>query len=191
MTATPNTGNDLWDANCVCAGQLIDCLGVPGGSALPGTACDDGNANTGNDLWDANCVCAGQLIDCLGPRTRWSEPPATMATRHRQRHLGCQLRLRRSGHWTASACRERAAGHRLQRPHANTGNDLGRQLRVRGPAHRLPGRAGRQRPAGTACNDNNANTGQRHLGCQLRLRGSAHSTASASRAAAPCRHRLQ
>ncbi|MBK9701709.1 MAG: hypothetical protein IPO79_16930, partial [Flavobacteriales bacterium] len=50
----------------MCAGQLIDCLGVPGGSALPGTACNDNNANTGNDTWDANCVCAGQLIDCLG-----------------------------------------------------------------------------------------------------------------------------
>ncbi|MBK6342203.1 MAG: hypothetical protein IPF41_06350 [Flavobacteriales bacterium] len=46
--------------------QLIDCLGVPGGSALVGTACDDGNALTGNDVYDANCICAGQLIDCLG-----------------------------------------------------------------------------------------------------------------------------
>ncbi|NUQ15985.1 MAG: hypothetical protein HUU33_11760, partial [Flavobacteriales bacterium] len=43
-----------------------DCLGVIGGPALPGTACDDGNANTGNDTWDANCDCVGQVIDCLG-----------------------------------------------------------------------------------------------------------------------------
>ncbi|MCB0791366.1 MAG: hypothetical protein KDB97_06335, partial [Flavobacteriales bacterium] len=43
-----------------------DCEGVPGGSALPGTSCDDGNANTGNDTWDANCNCSGQLIDCAG-----------------------------------------------------------------------------------------------------------------------------
>ncbi|MBK6342205.1 MAG: HYR domain-containing protein [Flavobacteriales bacterium] len=62
----PNTGNDIYDANCNCAGQLIDCLGVPGGTALVGTACDDGNALTGNDIYDANCICAGQLIDCLG-----------------------------------------------------------------------------------------------------------------------------
>ena len=60
------TGNDVYDANCVCAGQLIDCLGVPGGTAVIGSACDDGNANTGNDVYGANCVCAGQLIDCLG-----------------------------------------------------------------------------------------------------------------------------
>ncbi|MFZ1686104.1 MAG: T9SS type A sorting domain-containing protein, partial [Flavobacteriales bacterium] len=58
--------NDVYDANCVCVGQLIDCLGVPGGTAVIGSACDDGNANTGNDVYGANCVCAGQLIDCLG-----------------------------------------------------------------------------------------------------------------------------
>ncbi len=56
----------VYDANCVCAGQLIDCEGVPGGTATIGTACDDGNAATGNDVYDANCVCAGQLIDCEG-----------------------------------------------------------------------------------------------------------------------------
>jgi hypothetical protein len=41
-------------------------LGVPGGSATIGSACNDGNANTGNDVYGADCVCAGQLIDCLG-----------------------------------------------------------------------------------------------------------------------------
>ena len=24
----PNTGNDTWDANCNCVGQLIDCEGT-------------------------------------------------------------------------------------------------------------------------------------------------------------------
>jgi len=43
-----------------------DCNGVVGGTALPGTACDDGNANTGNDTWNANCQCVGQVIDCTG-----------------------------------------------------------------------------------------------------------------------------
>ncbi|MCB9199931.1 MAG: hypothetical protein H6596_05545 [Flavobacteriales bacterium] len=57
---------DAWDANCNCVGQLVDCQGTPGGSALPGTACNDGNSNTGNDTWDANCNCVGQLIDCEG-----------------------------------------------------------------------------------------------------------------------------
>ncbi|HRD54729.1 MAG TPA: hypothetical protein PKY96_18995, partial [Flavobacteriales bacterium] len=37
-----------------------DCAGVFGGSALPGTACNDGNPNTVLDVYDANCVCAGQ-----------------------------------------------------------------------------------------------------------------------------------
>ncbi|MEO8067370.1 MAG: T9SS type A sorting domain-containing protein, partial [Flavobacteriales bacterium] len=60
------TGNDVYGANCVCAGQPIDCLGVPGGTAVIGSTCNDGNANTGNDVYDANCVCAGQPIDCLG-----------------------------------------------------------------------------------------------------------------------------
>lgn len=44
--------------------QQVDCLGVPGGPALPGTACDDGNADTQNDVYDANCTCLGE--DCLG-----------------------------------------------------------------------------------------------------------------------------
>ncbi|HRH69320.1 MAG TPA: T9SS type A sorting domain-containing protein, partial [Flavobacteriales bacterium] len=38
----------------------------PGGTALPGTACNDNNPLTGNDTWSASCVCAGQLIDCEG-----------------------------------------------------------------------------------------------------------------------------
>lgn len=50
---------------CFNSGALqADCLGVPGGSALPGTACDDGNADTQNDVYDATCACVGE--DCLG-----------------------------------------------------------------------------------------------------------------------------
>ncbi|HEY0977221.1 MAG TPA: hypothetical protein VGE21_07100, partial [Flavobacteriales bacterium] len=45
--------------------QPEDCLGVEGGTALPGTPCDDGLATTGNDTWTAECECEGQLIDCL------------------------------------------------------------------------------------------------------------------------------
>lgn len=44
----------------------IDCNGVQGGSALPGTACDDGDPLTGNDAWTADCDCIGALIDCAG-----------------------------------------------------------------------------------------------------------------------------
>ncbi|MBK7270067.1 MAG: T9SS type A sorting domain-containing protein [Flavobacteriales bacterium] len=43
-----------------------DCAGVNNGPALPGTACNDGNANTGNDTWNANCTCVGQPLDCAG-----------------------------------------------------------------------------------------------------------------------------
>ncbi|HMQ77156.1 MAG TPA: thrombospondin type 3 repeat-containing protein, partial [Flavobacteriales bacterium] len=65
-----NTTNDVWGANCVCAGTpvTLDCLGVPNGTALPGTPCDDGNAMTSNDAWDADCNCFGFLVlmDCAG-----------------------------------------------------------------------------------------------------------------------------
>ncbi len=43
-----------------------DCNGVAGGSALPGTSCDDGSACTINDLWSAACVCAGTFQDTDG-----------------------------------------------------------------------------------------------------------------------------
>ena len=36
-----------------------DCLGVIGGPALPGTACNDNNVCTTNDVWSQACVCAG------------------------------------------------------------------------------------------------------------------------------------
>ncbi len=42
----------------------VDCNGTVGGTALPGTPCDDGNDDTTNDVYLANCECAGE--DCLG-----------------------------------------------------------------------------------------------------------------------------
>jgi hypothetical protein len=44
--------------------QVVDCLGVPDGQALPGTPCDDGNEDTINDGYSASCVCQGE--DCEG-----------------------------------------------------------------------------------------------------------------------------
>ncbi|MFN3876450.1 MAG: hypothetical protein ACK4L7_11125, partial [Flavobacteriales bacterium] len=41
-----------------CAGQ-VDCAGVSGGGALPGTPCNDNNPCTINDTWSAGCQCAG------------------------------------------------------------------------------------------------------------------------------------
>lgn len=40
-----------------------DCLGVLGGTTLPGTACDDENPLTLFSVWNANCVCVA--ADCL------------------------------------------------------------------------------------------------------------------------------
>jgi subtilisin-like proprotein convertase family protein len=40
--------------------QAADCNGVYGGSAIPGSTCDDGNPNTVLDTYGvSNCVCAG------------------------------------------------------------------------------------------------------------------------------------
>lgn len=47
-------------------GACPDCLGVPGGTALPGTACVDGNPNTSNDVFGSNCICAGTPLCNLG-----------------------------------------------------------------------------------------------------------------------------
>ena len=68
------TTNDVYDANCDCAGTPVgdsDGDGVcdaedqcPGlNDALIGTACDDLNACTINDIYDANCGCAGTFAD--------------------------------------------------------------------------------------------------------------------------------
>ena len=46
---------------CVFGDQngLLDCENVPGGTALPGTPCDDGDPLTLNDTWSPSCVCSG------------------------------------------------------------------------------------------------------------------------------------
>lgn len=50
---------------CYSSAQtVIDCEGQSGGNALPGTACDDGNADTTNDTYASTCDCLGE--DCLG-----------------------------------------------------------------------------------------------------------------------------
>lgn len=46
------------------ANSTVDCLGVPNGTALPGTSCDDGDSDTSNDVYSPGCVCWGQ--DCAG-----------------------------------------------------------------------------------------------------------------------------
>lgn len=44
-----------------------DCLGVPGGPAVPGTPCSDNNPNTLWDEWTPNCDCVGSLIGIEEP----------------------------------------------------------------------------------------------------------------------------
>ncbi len=41
------------------ASASFDCAGIAGGSALPGTSCDDGDPDTENDAWTAQCQCSG------------------------------------------------------------------------------------------------------------------------------------
>lgn len=54
-------------ASTVEAGNCAtDCLGVPGGTALPGTSCDDQDPNTSSDTWGTDCICTG-TSDCVPP----------------------------------------------------------------------------------------------------------------------------
>jgi hypothetical protein len=72
------TGGDVIDANCQCAGLLLDCLNVPGGTTTIGTSCDDADANTSNDMYTANCICAGTLAnDCEGVAGGTAQPGTT------------------------------------------------------------------------------------------------------------------
>ena len=69
------TGSDVWDGACQCAGQPIDCEGLPGGTNTIGSPCDDGNAETTSDSYNANCICAGTLAnDCEGVAGGTAQP---------------------------------------------------------------------------------------------------------------------
>lgn len=63
----PNTINDVITEDCICEGTslMVDCLGIPGGSALPGTECtvtDGGVQYTG--IWTMDCECDIEPDDC-------------------------------------------------------------------------------------------------------------------------------
>ena len=73
-----DTAYTVIDLNC---GGMVDCLGVPGGNALPGTPCNDGDPMTINDTWDANCTCAGvQQPNCQADFTVQQTAPWQIAT---------------------------------------------------------------------------------------------------------------
>ncbi len=57
-TSSTNTGSVVLPVD--------DCLGVSGGTNLPGSSCDDGDPTTGNDTYGADCICLGLALDCEG-----------------------------------------------------------------------------------------------------------------------------
>jgi hypothetical protein len=50
-------------ALAVAQGALVeDCLGILGGTAIPGTSCDDGNALTTDEIFNSSCVCYSPTV---------------------------------------------------------------------------------------------------------------------------------
>ncbi len=83
------TDNDLWDADCNCAGTVTDADGDgvcaaddcdDGDATLPatiGSTCDDGDATTENDVIGADgCTCAG--VDPAGCNITVATSPGTI-----------------------------------------------------------------------------------------------------------------
>ncbi len=68
LAVQPDSGSYSFSISNIGCGPL-DCMQVPGGSALPGTACDDSNPETENDTWTNECLCSGDPVintDCNG-----------------------------------------------------------------------------------------------------------------------------
>ncbi|MBK7751866.1 MAG: T9SS type A sorting domain-containing protein [Flavobacteriales bacterium] len=141
-----------------------DCLGVPGGSALPGTACDDGLATTGNDTWSANCVCEGQLIDCLGvpggaalPGTACDDGLATTGNDVYGANCVCAGQLIDCLGVPGGTA---TIGSSCDDGNANTGNDVyGANCVCAGQLIDCLGVPGGTATIGSSCDDGNANTG--------------------------------
>jgi hypothetical protein len=50
-------------ALAIAQGTLVeDCLGMLGGTAIPGAPCDDGNALTTDEIFNNNCVCYSPTV---------------------------------------------------------------------------------------------------------------------------------
>ncbi|MFZ6052529.1 putative metal-binding motif-containing protein, partial [Halocola ammonii] len=71
----PETGNDMFDENCNCSGEVILGCVIPiacnynpeatvddGSCLFPGDSCDDGDPTTANDTLEDNCDCNGEVI---------------------------------------------------------------------------------------------------------------------------------
>ena len=185
-----NTINDVWSANCTCAGTPSTSIAWAWRTdpPLPGTACNDGNANTINDVWSANCTCAGTPInfDCAG-RERTDRhcraPRATTATPHTGNdtwNANCQCvgqidRLPRRGRWhrhcpapratTTTRTRSTMCGARTAPALARLSPSIASVWRRNVPC-----------PEPT-CDDDNATHRQRHVERQLPVRRTARSIA--------------
>ena len=153
---------------------------VPGSSALPGTACNDGNANTATTPGTPTGNCdgsAGRLSGYPGG----SALPGTRndGNEHGQRHLGRELQLRRSADRPSGAPGGSAPGTACNDGNANTGNDtVGRQLQLWVSWSTVRVLGGSALP-GTACNDGNANTGNDTWDASRNCVGQYRSTARA------------
>ena len=72
--ANSMTDFDVYDSDCVCAGQLLGCTNAAacnfelmamidnGSCSFPGEPCDDGLTETVNDVLGSDCVCFGELV---------------------------------------------------------------------------------------------------------------------------------
>jgi len=77
---------------------LVDCMGVSGGPALPGTTCDDGDPDTFEDIYDLACVCAGSPVGVeeftAGGLRWWTDAGATTLHVDLEHLVRAQYRLR-------------------------------------------------------------------------------------------------
>ena len=89
-----NTFEDVYTAECVCAGLTLGCTlnnacnfdasaGIDDGSCmLPGDNCDDGDPFTNNDVYGLDCVCAGEppvsIEGCTAPEACNYNPDANV-----------------------------------------------------------------------------------------------------------------
>ncbi len=167
LDGCPNDPNKVAPGICGCGiaeGSCQDCLGVPFGSAVIGSSCNDGNASTGNDIYQLDCSCAGQLIDCLGVAggtaligTPCNDGNASTGNDVYLANCACAGQL--------IDCLGVAGGSALvgtpcNDGNASTGNDIFQlDCSCAGQLIDCLGVAGGSALVGTPCNDGNASTG--------------------------------
>ncbi|MBK8498110.1 MAG: fibronectin type III domain-containing protein [Flavobacteriales bacterium] len=126
---------------------ITDCLGVIGGTAVPGTACNDGNACTTGDTWNATCQCTGTLSpDSDGDGVCNAQD-------------GCPNDANKTAPGQCG-CGNPEPGTPCNDGNSGTINDvIGPNCACSGQAVDCLGVAGGSALPGTTCNDGNATTG--------------------------------